>query len=704
MKGSLILALTVGLALAALPGPTSQTGSDRPSLSRSARGIVPPHQLFAADDADETLHFDTDPASGVGLTNGGTFWGGVRFTPTAGCTLKTILFYQWNSSNNDYVFVFGENNDTTPGAKLDSAPYNGADSLEWKVVNLTAPLVLPAGTDFWVAVRLNSAAGTFPLGVDAGPCVRNRGGFISSNGTRWRNLPDDNAQLDFNWNIRAVIASIPGLADDVGVTRVIAPETNLPVGSYAPACRIINFGTNPESDIPVTCWIDSGGVHIYSESMSYPGPLAPGGRADVTFSPNWNTGPAGNSYAISAFTTLGGDLNLANDTAHQTTTTAARFAVMDHDTGYCKLTVSCLGSVGYDAPQGTGNGFHYPKAASASALYYYSLAIGNDVTWVVDRYFSNPTDSPPNTDFVPTESLSAVVPPGTGDEHFQGAFNDAGHASPKGLTVTQHSYMNTAEGYDDFVILTYDIANAGSSPINGAYAGVFADFDVGTDSRANICYSDTAGRSMKMWMQGNQNPTVGLKILYPRSFANLTAMDHNIWVYPDSCVTENQKFRLLNGTIVQRRSNRAFDWTMVVSAGPFDLAPGGDAQRFAIAVIGAADTTTFQVNADSAQSWYDDYVGGIAEGPRPQTPVLRLGAAPNPFSDATQIRYSAQTAGRLELEAYDATGRLVDRMVIDVKAGVGVLSWRPQELGAGLYFLKVKTPDHESVIKALRTE
>jgi hypothetical protein len=78
--------------------------------------------------------------------------------------------------------------------------------------------------------------------------------------------------------------------------------------------------------------------------------------------------------------------------------------------------------------------------------------------------------------------------------------------------------------------------------------------------------------------------------------------------------------------------------------------------------------------------------------------------APNPFNDATRIRYTAQAAGRLELEAFDATGRLVDRLQTDVKAGVGVISWRPKDLGAGLYFLKVKTPGHETVLKALRTD
>jgi len=117
-----------------------------------------------------------------------------------------------------------------------------------------------------------------------------------------------------------------------------------------------------------------------------------------------NTGPAGNSYYVTMLTKLSVDLNNANDAARQTTQVAARFVLINHDTGYCRLTVSCPGSIGYNAPQGNGSGF---------------LSGG------------------PNTDFVPTESLSAVVRPGIGDQHYRCAFSDAGHPSPKSLTVTR---------------------------------------------------------------------------------------------------------------------------------------------------------------------------------------------------------------------------------------------------------------------------
>ena len=40
--------------------------------------------------------------------------------------------------------------------------------------------------------------------------------------------------------------------------------------------QIMNFGTAPESNIPVYCHIDSAGTTIYNHNFTYVGPLAPG--------------------------------------------------------------------------------------------------------------------------------------------------------------------------------------------------------------------------------------------------------------------------------------------------------------------------------------------------------------------------------------------------------------------------------------------
>ena len=375
--------------------------------------------------------------------------------------------------------------------------------------------------------------------------------------------------------------------------------------------------------------------------------------------------------------------------------------LMTHDTGYCKLTVSCQGSIGYDVPtSGQGSGFCYPKA-STSSLFYSSFLMGNSVTYVADHFYGLPASGSPNTDLVPVDSLRAVVPPEAGDEQFRGSYSDAGHGTPKNLLVTQNSYQVAAPGYDDFVVLEFDIRNNGTSAVDGMYAGTWSDLDIGSDPASNTSFADTVRRFMYMRQSSSANPTVGVKILAPQSFSNLTSVDHNIWVYPtDSCVTDNQKFRFLNGTIVQRNSNRAYDWSVVSSVGPFDL-PVGNTYRFAVAFVGGADENTAKANADSAQSWYDHSVG-VFESPKQLQVAKALELVPNPFTGRTSVRYNVRVPSRVRIAAVDVTGRVVANLFnADVAAGKGELVWQPKGIANGVYFIKLETPDGKTTQRAL---
>ena len=195
-----------------------------------------------------------------------------------------------------------------------------------------------------------------------------------------------------------------------------------------------------------------------------------------------------------------------------------------------------------------------------------------------------------------------------------------------------------------------------------------------------------------MRQSSSANPTVGVKILAPTSFANLAGVDHARYVYPDSAMSDGMKWRFLNGTIVQRNSNRAYDWSTLTSAGPFDLAVG-QTYHFAVAFVGGTSEDQARAHADSAQSWYDGNVG-IAEGPaRREVPAALCEVVPNPFVGRTTVRLQLPQTGRVRVNVVDISGRTVATLADgELAAGRQELTWQPGNLAAGVYFVRAETP------------
>ena len=456
-----------------------------------------------------------------------------------------------------------------------------------------------------------------------------------------------------------------------------------------------NFGNAAATDVAATLRQNSVHITLSDSTSSYgtlsAGDTSSGDRYQLTAAGN---APPGSQVQFTCHVTSNEGSWDPTFTLYIGIPPTPGAVVMTHDTGYCKLSVTALGSIGYDAPPSFlgGSGFCYPKTA-ASKLFFSSLALGNSASYIVDRFYGKPASSY-NTDFKLKDSLRVVYPPGSGDERFRCIFTDSAHAARKNITVHQNSYACADSGYDDFVALVYDIHNSGTSAVDSLYAGVFADFDVGPDTVDQVA-SDTVRRTMSMRQVSSANPTVGVKILAPQSFSNLSGVDHKIYVYPtDTAMTEDMKYRFLNGTIVQRNSNHNYDWSICTAVGPFDL-PAGQTYRCAFAFVGGTSADNFAENADSAQSWYDNLLG-VSE-PEAVTAVRNSAAitcVPNPFSRSVTVQYNVPVAGRVRAEVFDVSGRAV-ALLADGKTAAGRVEtvWKPAGLANGVYLLKVVLPN-----------
>jgi len=323
--GATILSLMVlvGFSLAAqttdanVPYGAGGLSSLRP-LSEAVRS---PGSPLGPDAIGDTLRVDLEAfENAVGLTSGGIFYAAARLSPTKACTVATVVFFKWEPSYDDYLFVWGKGTANAPGQLIESVPYSGAVT-HWQTVNL--PILVPlagASDEIWVGPRINHAAGTYPLGIDDGPPVAGRGGWINADG-RWVEL--SSVGYNANWHIRALLGhgAIPTI--DVGATLVLAPTDTVTPGPVSPKVRIRNFGANPVNNVPLICVIDSvvaDTSHIvFTDTANYAGPFAPSETVDVTFPKSW-TGKVGSTYQVAIYTTLPGDPVYKNDTARASVT------------------------------------------------------------------------------------------------------------------------------------------------------------------------------------------------------------------------------------------------------------------------------------------------------------------------------------------------------------------------------------------------
>jgi hypothetical protein len=159
-------------------------------------------------------------------------------------------------------------------------------------------------------------------------------------------------------------------------------------------------------------------------------------------------------------------------------------------------------------------------------------------------------------------------------------------------------------------------------------------------------------------------------------------------------MTEGMKLRILNGTINQRNSNRAYDWSVGVSVGPFDLNPGSS-YRVAFAFVGGSSEANFEANADRAQTWFDNNVGiADEEGTQPGRNIPNIICQPNPFSHSVAIRYHLTRTGRVQAEVFDISGRTVATLFDQVvEPGEIRLNWDASQVANGVYILRLTSPD-----------
>jgi hypothetical protein len=158
------------------------------------------------------LHYDDGTnVDAIGLTAGGTFYYGIRLTPTElgsydGYQLTTVKHHHGYSGStapsvSGTVYIRDAGTSTTPGAVLTEQTYTTGSAPGWEEYVLTDPVTVDGSKDLWVIFSVTHASGQYPAGVGPGPMIAGKGGWISLDGTSWDELAGYG--LNYNWNMWA---------------------------------------------------------------------------------------------------------------------------------------------------------------------------------------------------------------------------------------------------------------------------------------------------------------------------------------------------------------------------------------------------------------------------------------------------------------------------------------------------------------------
>jgi len=258
--------------------------------------------------------------------------------------------------------------------------------------------------------------------------------------------------------------------------------------------------------------------------------------------------------------------------------------------------------------------------------------------------------------------------------------------------VQQRALATNEPNDNDWVIMVYDVDNDGAEAING-YAGVFADFDIkATDRLHDLAYTDAGLATAYMRNVLTTNRWCGVKLLTAGAGAHLACIDHERYVYPDSGLSEDMKYRIMAGQLGAAGSDRPFNWSVAVSTGPLSL-PQGGSQRVAVAFVAADDSAGYLDACRRSQEWYDANVGLAEEQSlKLQASSLKLEAYPNPASNLLHVRLSSPLLTPYSLRVYDTQGRLATSQsaICNLKSEIAL---DLRALPSGIYLIRLTSGD-----------
>ncbi len=465
-----------------------------------------------------------------------------------------------------------------------------------------------------------------------------------------------------------------GFDHDVGVNQILAPGSVIPSSPLAPRAEIKNFGTNPESDILVYCWIDSTGTRVYEESYTYAGPLAPNATAQVTFSPNWTPGGDGATYRVTMFTDLSGDENEGNDTMRRTTTVQNAPAFGTQIQTWTMPIGRTFAMVGIT---------YQPDSNR-----YYVVCMNPNQVWSFSP--NNPTGTLRNENWTIRLFYGNDV-----------AWGIAWDPVTEGFWLTQ--------------VENNQIACKAARYVNGQWAGTPADswelwsvepstwyggLDYNYD--AGYFWNTKVGGTNRFYKLDLHNKTsLGYAPGPTTSYRANSYFGHGYNFLVSGGWNEDRILKLdtLGAIITQASLSQLADCDIYE---PYNPVP----ESVVVAYCTAQDASNTLYKVSMGITW--GAVGVESEPNKPTTIAnVTINTIPNPVTDHATIAFSLPVRSNVKINVFDATGRAIRNLTNSTyESGNHTVSWDGKDesnhrVANGIYFYTLETPEHSITRKLI---
>lgn len=366
-------------------------------------------------------------------------------------------------------------------------------------------------------------------------------------------------------------------------------------------------------------------------------------------------------------------------------------AYIDIDTNKIALTVASNSRLAYfDDNRKFGVGMKYNNGMSM--IKAGGFIAGTHQDYVSDNIYNASGDGY-DTDFTSEIFIRKIIPSLVSDYDVKCAFNDYQTLNSIDISVDMNAFAWDNIDDSKYIILEYIIKNKGNTDINGLYAGLFIDWNIGNPLRNRVSFDQNYKMSYAYSPLGGDYGGVKLlsSLAYNHYAVNFDGSDGSIKI--EDGFNGTKKFFALTNT----RHNAGFNATYgkdvaeILSYGPIDLLVD-DTVCIAFAIIAANHLLDLQSSAINSQDKYSLYSGFNAIDCKSG---LYLGQNfPNPFCGKTIIPVYSDKNENIELVLINNLGITIKSIYSgSISKSCTKFELSAEELDKGIYFISLKSND-----------